>query len=519
MNVRHVYKLCLVTALLALGSSFGLNKAISAEPGPADAEEGVQVLTRGPVHEAFAETVTFDPDPGIVVTKAPPAAIEEVPPEQKPSGDNVAWIPGYWGWDDERSDFLWVSGIWRAMPPGRQWVPGYWGKSAQGFQWTSGYWADAKLSEVEYLSEPPATVEAGPNIPAPSADDIWQPGCWVWQNGRYAWQPGFWATAQPDWVWVPPHYVWSPRGYVFVDGYNDYAIARRGVLFAPVYFDAGVYGRQGFSYSPSTVIDLAALTSHLFVRPQYQHYYFGDYYAANYQNAGFYSSYSYNSSHFGYDPIFAHTRWQHRQDSGWEQGVAADFLNRRDHEDARPPRTWAAQRALAASGVNSRVVAAPLDQFTRSKDSQLRFQQVDQLERQKLAQHSQEVQRFREERQKLEINAAATSAEKPTKQFEPARVKLPGSPIVGRSADQLGKDQALPKIYNAPKPDLKIEPKPRVHQLAEQQQKVERSAPPTQIKLQAPQTKGNPAAGQPSGGQNKDKSNDKGNDKGKGKDK
>ena len=135
-----------------------------------DAEEGVQVLTRGPVHEAFAETVTFDPEPGIVVPKAPPAAIEEVPPEQRPEGANVAWIPGYWGWDDERNDFLWVSGIWRDLPPGRQWVPGYWGKSGQGFQWTSGYWADAKVSEVEYLPEPPATVEAGPNIAAPSAD-------------------------------------------------------------------------------------------------------------------------------------------------------------------------------------------------------------------------------------------------------------------------------------------------------------------------------------------------------------
>ena len=232
-------KWCMVTALVALGAGFGLDKAIAAQPGPADAEEGVQVLTRGPVHEAFAETVTFDPEPGIVVPKAPPAAIEELPPDQRPEGANVAWIPGYWGWDDERSDFLWVSGIWRALPPGRQWVPGYWGKSGQGFQWTSGYWADAKVSEVEYLPEPPETVEAGPNIAAPSADSTWLPGCWVWHQGRYAWRPGFWATVQPDWVWVPAHYVWAPRGYVFVDGYWDYSIGRRGVLFAPVYFNRG----------------------------------------------------------------------------------------------------------------------------------------------------------------------------------------------------------------------------------------------------------------------------------------
>ena len=298
MNVRPICKWCVVSTLLALGLSFGLNKALFAQPVPANAEEGVQVLTRGPVHEAFAETVTYDPEPGIVTPTAPPAAIEEVPPEQRLEGDNVAWIPGYWAWDDERNDFLWVSGIWRALPPGRQWEPGYWGKSSQGYQWVSGYWADAQANEVEYLPEPPASVEVGPNIAAPSADQTWLPGSWLWQNGRYAWRPGFWATAQPNWDWVPAHYVWAPRGYVFVDGYWDYSIGRRGVLFAPVYFNRGVYTRRGFSYSPTTVIDLAAFTNHLFLRPRYQHYYFGDYYAPNYRSAGFYPWFSVNTGRF-----------------------------------------------------------------------------------------------------------------------------------------------------------------------------------------------------------------------------
>ena len=137
---------------MAFGTTIGLNQHIAAQqpqppPQPQQAsaagQDGVEVLTRGPVHEAFAETITFDPEPGIVAPKAPPADIEEVPPQQRPAGANVTWIPGYWAWDDERNDFLWLSGIWRALPPGRQWVPGYWGQSRQGFQWTSGYWADA----------------------------------------------------------------------------------------------------------------------------------------------------------------------------------------------------------------------------------------------------------------------------------------------------------------------------------------------------------------------------------------
>ncbi|MCL4855069.1 MAG: YXWGXW repeat-containing protein, partial [Bryobacteraceae bacterium] len=402
MSVRQVCEWCLVAALAAVGVPPGLNSAIGVEPGQPGAEDGIEVLTRGPVHEAFAETVTFDPEPGIVVPKAPPAAIEELPPDQKPEGANVEWIPGYWGWDDERDDFLWVSGVWRALPPGRQWVPGYWGQSAQGIQWTSGYWADAAASEVAYLPEPPATVEAGPNIAAPSADQIWLPGCWVWNNGRYAWRPGFWAPVQPDWVWIPARYVSAPRGYIYVDGYWDYSVARRGVLFAPVYFAASVYSRPGFSYSPAMVINPDVFTRHLFLRPGYQHYYFGDYYAASYSNAGFYPWFSFHSNRRGYDPIYSHQRWQHRQDSQWERRIAEDFENRRDHEDARPPRTWSAQRARTSSagrsGERKLLVAAPLEELSKSKDSPLRFQSVDKTERQRLSQYGQEVRRFREER-------------------------------------------------------------------------------------------------------------------------
>ncbi len=525
MNSRHVSGWCVAMALVALGTNFGLDRALAAQPGPADAAGGVQVLTRGPVHEAFAETVTFDPEPGIVVPKAPPAAIEELPPDQRPEGANVAWIPGYWGWDDERNDFLWVSGIWRALPPGRQWVPGYWGKSGQGFQWTSGYWADAKVSEVEYLPEPPATVEVGPNIAAPSADDTWLPGCWVWRQSRYAWRPGFWATVQPDWVWIPAHYVWAPRGYVFVDGYWDYSVGRRGVLFAPVYFNAGVYGRRGFSYSPAVVIDLGVFTNHLFLRPRYQHYYFGDYYATNYQAAGFYPSYSYshNSGRYGYDPIYAHERWEHRQDSEWEHRVAADFQNRRDHEDARPPRTWAAQTLLSTSAAASRerrqVVATPLDQLAKSKDSRLRFEPLDVAERQKLAQRGQEVQGLREERRKLETAAAVRPVEKPSKEFVSARVRLPGSPIVAKPVAELGKGHAPPKMYEAPKPDPRVAPKPRgnrpispqppgVDQPKPQPQpKADRSAPKARDKPAAP-PRG--AAGASSPGPKEDEHKDKG---------
>src|SRR5262245_50607794 len=67
-----------------------------------------EILGRGPLHEGYAQPSTTTARPGPVVPKAPPAPIREVPPEERPDGDNVVWIPGYWMWDDERSDYLWV---------------------------------------------------------------------------------------------------------------------------------------------------------------------------------------------------------------------------------------------------------------------------------------------------------------------------------------------------------------------------------------------------------------------------
>ncbi len=465
MESRHAFKGCLVAAMVTLGANFGSDRAVAAPQDQTSAEEGVQVLTRGPIHSAFAETVTFDPQQGVVVSKAPPEAIEELPPDQRPEGANVAWIPGYWAWDDERDDFLWVSGIWRALPPGRQWVPGYWGQADQGFQWTSGYWADARVGDVRYLPEPPATVESGPNSPAPSANHIWAPGSWMWNQNRYAWRPGYWMPAQQNWMWIPAHYHWSPRGYVFVDGYYDYSIARRGVLFAPVYFNQNVYAQRGFTYSPAMAISLAVFGNQLFLRPNYNHYYFGDYYGSNYSSGGFYPWFSFNTGGYGYDPFYAQQFWQNRQNAAWATTVQTDFQNRVAHEGARPPRTLMAQQALIKSGIasseNNLVVATSLDQLAKSKDSSLRMQPVTKAEQQALAKQGQEVQQFGAARQKLEAKAAVTSAETPAKGSEPATAKLPKSPIVAKASGQLGDDHAPPKIHEAPAPDPKIEPKSR----------------------------------------------------------
>ena len=447
MPVHRINCWSTLTASIALGATIGLNQLASAQQPAAPVESGVEIQTRGPVHEAFAETIAFDPQPGIVAPKTPPAAIEEVPPSQRPAGENIAWIPGYWGWDDERNDFLWISGIWRALPPGRQWIPGYWGQTQQGVQWTSGYWADADATEVQYLPEPPASVEQGPNIAASSSDQIWLPGCWLWQQNRYAWRPGFWATGNQNWDWTPDHYVWTPRGYVYVDGYYDYSVSRRGILFAPVYFNGDRRSQRDFSYSPSAVINLGVFANHLFLRPRYGHYYYGDYYGSNYASEGFSPWFAFQSGHRGYDPIFANQRWQHRQDRDWQRHNEANFSNFRDNKEARPPRTWAAQNKRAqrddASAAGNNSVAISLDDLTRQKDSGFQFQPVDKNDQQQYEKRRQSVSQVPGAATKVGCRNNTKAGGDHTVTTEPTRKTLSRSPFVANPATQL--DEITPR--------------------------------------------------------------------------
>lgn len=490
--VRHASQLCVATVLVGF-IGFNWATAISHAQPSTDDVPGAEVLTRGPVHEAFAGMVTFNPEPGVVISKAPPEVIEEMPPEERPEGDNVSWIPGYWGWDDERSDFLWVSGTWRALPPGRAWMAGYWGKTPRGHQWISGYWADASVRETTYLPPPPATVEVGPNIAAPSIDYGWSPGCWVWYQDRYAWQPGYWAQGRADWDWMPAHYVWTPRGYIFVGGYWDYPIQRRGIVFAPVYFESSYYARRGYVYSPRIVISLGVFSDHLFLRPSYSHYYFGDYYAPSYYQGGFYASFTFHSGRHGYDPFYSRQRWTHRQDRDWERRTETSYHYRRDHEAARPPRTWAAQRNInpstAESDQNRMLVAAPIDQIAKRKDGDLRFQPVAKAEREKLSGRGREVQQSREQRRTLESNAEAPTPRKSGETFQPAKVEMPRSPIVARPAKELGRNQAPPQVQKAPTPDLKRQPK---SEPAARPQNAERTKPQPEVRQPAPERQPTP---------------------------
>lgn len=461
MNLRFIKPIYIFAVLVLLGMRPGVFPAVAAQEKTSDVEKGVDVLTYGPIHEAFAETVAFDPEPGIIIPKAPPDAIDEIPPAQKPEG-NVEWIPGYWTWDDERNDFIWVSGIWRVVPPGRQWIPGYWVKVEKGFQWVSGYWAPDKKIDTEYLPEPPETVEVGPNVSAPSPDYGWIPGCWIWLHGRYVWRPGYWAAMRPDWVWVPDYYTWTPRGYIFVEGYWDIAVVHRGVLFAPVFFGFGVTMVHGFYFTPSIMIDLSVFSDCLFLRPIYHHYYFGDYYALKYYRRGIYPWFSPHARRHGYDPIYAHQRWKHRYDRDWENHLYATYQKRRKNEAARPPRRLHLAEKSDHKGMISktsgRSFEAPFISVTKSREGLSGFRSLNKKEHQQIDRRWKEVDQYRKKRQNWESQKSAKPSDWSSKRTKVNKARFPRSPIAAKPTHRVDRQNTPPNRYQVPKPNPAVEP-------------------------------------------------------------
>jgi hypothetical protein len=381
---------------------------------PAPGDDDVEVLTRGPVHEAFAEQFNTDPQPGLIVPREPPADIEEMVPDTIPEGDNMNWIKGYWGWDDETEDFLWISGFWRDIPVGQRWIPGYWHHVTAGYQWVSGFWITEQVAELDYLPQPPASLEVGPSTPAPSDNHFWVPGCWMYVGATYHWRPGFWSPCHDDWVWVPDRYVWTPFGFVYRPGYYDRLLPARGCLFAPVRFaHVHYWHRPRVFFTPTYVIDTGPLCLHLFVRPTYCHYYFGDFYAAHYSGWGFRPWYTcdfrYRST-YCYDPLLVFYTGYHRRHGRIDYCDRLASWNRhyRDHADHRPPRTARDFDRFVASHAHERdrdfirnaALGRKLDDVVKEPRGDRKFRTITAVERTekvKVASSSRELARMRKE--------------------------------------------------------------------------------------------------------------------------
>lgn len=328
----------------------------AADPAP-QVPNGVEVMARGPIHEAYASP-SVEAKPTQPVAKKPPEPLEEMAPEERPDGD-VVWIAGYWSYDDDRKDYLWVSGCWRVKPESKDWVPGYWREVGEQWQWVPGFWAQtaaaaapaggavtpAAAQSVTYYPTPPAPPNVAPPPPPPPTqpDLFWVPGYWQWNGVTYIWRAGHWSRIRDGYVYVAPRYVWTPTGYVFVPGYWDYAVSRRGVIYTPVFVNGAVVPAS-YVYTPAYAVSDVLVLDAMFVYPGYAHYYFGDYYGPAYANRGFVTTVVYSRTY--YEPVVVYQRWQYRDNPNWFNLQVNIVLNRNAGLAPLPPRTLIEQQRI-----------------------------------------------------------------------------------------------------------------------------------------------------------------------------
>jgi len=324
-----------------------------AAPGtqgpPAHPVPGIEVQDSGPIHEAFAQPDAPVKGRGLLAPKAPPPPVPELPPETKPDGDNIVWVPGYWYWDEPKKDFTWMSGFWRNAPEGREWQPGEWVKEGSGWRYASGHWKKSNTTNFQRnLPKPPESVEAGPSTPSPTPDAVWVPGHWEYRVKDYAWRGGYWGLPEAGSLWTPPQYLWTPTGYTYVSGYWDYCLEDRGLLYAPVYFTRPLWQTPGWCYRPSFAINIGLgggwgwgwgdFYSSLFIGPSYNCFYYGSRYS-NWWCWGLgYRPWYYHGRGY-YNHLYHHYAYLNRNNAHWASNLRSTYASRAIGVDQHRSRT------------------------------------------------------------------------------------------------------------------------------------------------------------------------------------
>ena len=185
---------------------------------------------------------------------------------------------------------------------------------------------------------------------------------------------GYWTRSYPGFIYIPGHYRWTPAGYIYVAGYWDQTLSRRGLLYAPVVVDFNLVG-PGFVYCPAYAVTDVYVMDSLFIRPGHCHYYFGDYYGPRYVALGYENSVLYSRRH--YDPIIVYER-QHNP--RWYESHVTLVGERHAGRAPVPPRllvnidlgrnhSLLAPARTVAAARNERIVALDNAERIRAKEN------------------------------------------------------------------------------------------------------------------------------------------------------
>lgn len=193
-----------------------------------------QKLKYDAIHEALVQEerdrLLYEANP-----LKPPDSIQENPIAQQ--DPQLLWIPGYWIWSKEHSDFIWVSGVWRRAPPGMQWIPGEWQQFEAGWVRLNGFWSPKPLNALQPLTQaPPAQIDEKVP-PSPGKNYFWIQGYWKWdgKSQKYIWFSGRYEKFDPNWIFFPSRYEWRVDGYYFTDAFWDWPMQIRGFAYPALY--------------------------------------------------------------------------------------------------------------------------------------------------------------------------------------------------------------------------------------------------------------------------------------------
>ena len=186
-----------------------------------------------------------------------------------------------------------------------------------------------------------------------------------------------------------------------------------------MYFRSPLYARAGWSYRPWCVIPTNNLFIHLWLRPSWGSYYFGNYYGAQFASRGFMPWASLGvitRRQYVYDPFYSYARVHYRR-----QGV--DYLGRvqgwhnyyAQHADLRPARTWHEQQQMIARGgkpaAQTQLIASNIADVARRNDTPVRLTRLDDQAHKAQKQHADQLREFHVERSKVERSAGHNLAQ------------------------------------------------------------------------------------------------------------
>jgi hypothetical protein len=354
--------------------------------------------------------------------------------------------------------------VWRVPPPGQRWVAGYWNEVPDGWQWVSGFWVPVETKEIRYYDAPPPSLEAGPTSPAPGDKYFWATGSWNYDDTSYRWQPGYWAPYQENWVWISPRYAWTPAGCVYLPGRWDYRLTRRGCLFAPVYYTQPVYLRPNYVYRPWCALNTPNLFVHLWVRPNYSHFYFGNYYGSNWGNWGVTPWCQYQPYRNCYDPMLTQLQCHYRQSGvnfiGRLDGWHNHYVN---NISSRPPQTWNEQVRFVnnisvnktnvtnanITHVKQNILAVNLQDASKRNDLNVKFAHLDGNMQKQAISRVKETREVRQHRISVEQPAGIAT-------HEQVRLKLPTTQVATtvKQPEKLVPPKVAHPIVSQPRVDL-----------------------------------------------------------------